>query len=208
MIVSTQRMITSQPAELASGINGYYVTWSRLWSGRSLWSRRRNSAASTRPSYSGEFTTDNYSKTECQCRKLTRSAAPPDLRLHTYCGDLRYRSVFCQNQQFAVVILVSGHHRHHHHRPPSGMAAAAQQRRWSRAVRAHQARAREADSSKCQAAKVGAKSRWFARYSTIAIERPLNLRLVPACPVKSPGAPGSIARAFVQSAQKPIRPDS
>jgi len=108
----------------------------------------------------------------------------------------------------AVAILVSGHHRHHHHRPPSGMAAAAQQRRWSRAVRAHQARAREADSSKCQAAKVGAKSRWFARYSTIAIERPLNLRLVPACPVKSPGAPGSIARAFVQSAQKPIRPDS
>ena len=36
--------------------------------------RRLNS-----PNYSGQFTTDNYSKTECQCRKLTRSAAPPDL---------------------------------------------------------------------------------------------------------------------------------
>ena len=47
------------------------------------------SADLTRPIYSGQFTTDNYSKTECQCRKLTRSAAPPDLRLHTYCGDLK-----------------------------------------------------------------------------------------------------------------------
>jgi putative transposase len=36
----------------------------------------RNSAASTRPNYSRLFTTDNYSKTECQCTKLTRSAAP------------------------------------------------------------------------------------------------------------------------------------
>jgi hypothetical protein len=45
--------------------------------------RRLNS-----PELLEQFTTDNYSKTECQCRKLTRSAAPPDLRLHTYCGAL------------------------------------------------------------------------------------------------------------------------
>jgi hypothetical protein len=42
-----------------------------------------------------QFPTDNYSKMECQCRKLTRSAAPPDLvytpiaptSLHTGCVD-------------------------------------------------------------------------------------------------------------------------
>ena len=36
-------------------------------------------AASTRPNYSWQFTTDNYSKTECQCRKPIQSAVPPDL---------------------------------------------------------------------------------------------------------------------------------
>jgi len=30
VIVSTPRMITSSRAELPSGINGYYVTWTRL----------------------------------------------------------------------------------------------------------------------------------------------------------------------------------
>jgi len=48
--------------------------------------RRLNS-----PNYSRQFTTDNYSKTECQCRKLTRSAAPPDF-VHVLISSLIFVS--------------------------------------------------------------------------------------------------------------------